>query len=263
MMLDAHPEMAIPPETHFIPDLARELKPGFDRDRFADLVTEHRRWGDFHLEEADLRSRLHDGDADTIADGLRTFYGLYAEAHGKSRWGDKTPKYLTKMRRIASVLPEAAFIHLIRDGRDVALSKSDRSGRPASKSARIWRRRIERARTQAQKLDRYLELRYESLVADPEPHLREICSYLQLDFDPAMLRYYERASERLSELGDARRQDKVNPASERRAAHARATRPPDEARVERWRKEMSAEDLQIFEDEAGTLLAELGYPRGH
>jgi hypothetical protein len=72
---------------------------------------------------------------DETGSALRAFYRLYAERHGRARFGDKTPKYLTKMRRIAALLPEATFVHLVRDGRDVALSKSDRSGRPPAESA--------------------------------------------------------------------------------------------------------------------------------
>jgi hypothetical protein len=263
MMLDAHPELAIPPETHFIPQVARRLKGGFDRERFVQLVSAHRRWGDFHIDAAELRARLEERGIDQTGDALRAFYRHYAERHGKTRFGDKTPKYLTKMRPIAAVLPEATFVHLVRDGRDVALSKSDRSGRPAAESARTWRRRIERARKQARRIDRYVEMRYEALVEDPEPHLRQICELIRLDYDPVMLTYHERAGERLAELGDAQRGgDDVRPAAGRRAAHAMTTRPPEASRIARWRTEMPASDREAFEAEAGELLSELGYPVG-
>ena len=263
MMLDAHPELSIPPETHFVPQVVRKLRPNFDRDRFVKLVAGHRRWGDFHLDPGDLRTRLDEDRAKGVGDALRSFYLLYADGHGKSRFGDKTPRYLMNMRPIAKALPEAAFIHLLRDGRDVALSKADRSGRPAAESAQLWRDRIAKARRQSRRLDTYLELRYEELVEDPEPNLRRVCEAIELDFDPVMLRYHEGAGERLAELGDAfRSEDDVRPAADRRAAHEMTTRPPERGRVARWRTEMPAADREAFEREAGELLAELGYPVG-
>ena len=54
--------------------------------------------------------------------GLRAFYAPYAERFSKKIVGDKTPLYILHMSRIQRCLPEARFIHLIRDGRDVALS---------------------------------------------------------------------------------------------------------------------------------------------
>ena len=74
------------------------------------------------------------------------------------------------MRLIADLLGEARFIHLLRDGRDVAVSRRRRGmgeHKPITDAAERWRRRIMRARQQAKRLgDRYLELRYEDLVVD-------------------------------------------------------------------------------------------------
>lgn len=57
-----------------------------------------------------------------LAEGVRLFYRLYARRHGKARWGDKTLLYRLHLTEIEKILPEAHFIHSIRDGRDVALS---------------------------------------------------------------------------------------------------------------------------------------------
>jgi len=169
------------------------------------------------------------------------------------------------MTRIGELLGEARFVHLIRDGRDVALSRRRRgmgAGKPMADTARLWRRRIEGARGQAKRLDgRYVELRYEDLVADPESELRRICELIELDFDPSMLDYHRRSGQRVAELGDlaAEGERRGRSADERRAAHALAVGPPDAARTEAWRAEMSDEDRAAFEAEAGTLLRELGY----
>jgi hypothetical protein len=263
LMLDSHPELAIPAETHFVPELLERDAERRSADELVDLIVAARSWGDFGLEEERLRAAAT--GAQGAADVLRAFYGLCAEREGKRRWGDKTPGYVKRMRPIGAGLGEARFIHLIRDGRDVALSRRARGmgdEKPIADVADLWRRRIENARRQAKRLrGRYLELRFEDLVAEPERALREVCELVELDFDPAMLAHHQRAGERISELGDldAEGVRRGRDAGERQAAHALAAKPPSGARTEVWRTEMGAAERAEFEAVAGGLLAELGY----
>lgn len=265
LMLDAHPELAIPPETHFVPALIERGGAGATADDLVDEVLGARGWGDFGLEPSQLRESVKALDRPDPAAVLRAFYGLYAEGRGKPRWGDKTPIYVKEMRTIAGTLEEARFVHLIRDGRDVALSRRKRgmgAGKPMADTAERWKRRIEGARRQAKRLrGGYLELRYEDLVADPEPALRRICELIELPFDPAMLRHHQGAGERLAELGDLSSSEgrQARDSGERQAAHALASQPPTSARTGAWREQMAEADRLEFERVAGALLAELGY----
>ncbi len=268
LMLDAHPELTIPPETHFVPELiAAARRRRATPEELVEIVVAQRQWGDFGLDAEELRRRLAALDPLTAGAALRAFYGLYAERVGKPRWGDKTPIYVEHMREIAGALPEACFVHLIRDGRDVALSRIRRAldePPPAGRIAQAWKRRITAARKQARRLDHYIELRYEDLVAETEPALRRVCEFIDLGYDVAMLDYHRRAGERLSEMaGDlpARGGKALRPGSERLAAHALAAEPPRAERVGAWREEMRPEDVAAFEDAAGGLLEELGYDR--
>jgi hypothetical protein len=169
------------------------------------------------------------------------------------------------MRQIERWIPEAAFIHMIRDGRDAALSRSARMLKdkpPMAKVAERWKSKIERAREDARRLRRYTEIRYEDLVTDTEPVLRSVCELVELEWDPAMLRYHETAAERLEamhrdlpeEPGRPRR-----PADHRLEAHKLAMKPPDPTRLARWKREMDAADVAEFERVAGELLAAEGY----
>src|SRR5947207_10054330 len=62
LMLDAHPDLAIPPETHFLPKLIRLVQEADEaedaRAAALEFITTHRRWPDFGLEADDLRERL-------------------------------------------------------------------------------------------------------------------------------------------------------------------------------------------------------------
>jgi hypothetical protein len=265
LMLDAHPEMAIPSETHFIPDLIKAYRlESATPERMCEVVTAHRRWGDFHLDPEELLERFRAIDPINPGDAARAFFRLYAEREGKTRWGDKTPGYVREMHRIESVLPEARFVHLVRDGRDVALSVLGMNWGPSTvpEAAFRWKKRILRAREQAPRIGHYVEIRYEDLVRDTEATLRGICEFVDLPYDEEMLRYHEHASERLQEKARDldRGPDKAPQTAEARLeSHAHATQPPDPERIERWRTDMSVEDRAVYEELAGDLLADLGY----
>jgi hypothetical protein len=265
LMLDAHPQLAIPSETHFIPEVIEAVdERGTGPDRLIELLVAHRRWGDFDLEADDLRERLVALDEPfTAAEAVRAFYRLYADKEGKPRWGDKTPGYLRKMRTIQAALPEARFVHLIRDGRDVALSVLEQQFGPQTieAAAELWRERIARARAQRPWLAHYIEVRFEDLVLDTEATLRTICEFIELPFDAAMLDYHERAARRLQEKARElkRRHGGTQSAEQRLRSHHKTLEPPNPSLVAGWRTKMDPSDRRTYEQLAGELLAELGY----
>jgi hypothetical protein len=92
-----------------------------------------------------------------------------------------------------------------------------------------------------------------------------VCDFIELDWEPAILDYHERSGDRLQEMaralpGDGRAKELS--VERRMATHAMTTKPPSADRVARWREQMSAEQRAEFEQIAGDLLSELGYPTG-
>ena len=271
LMLDAHPELAIPPETHFIPKLAKTLgevpkSVGEDelRRRAHALITEHRRWPDFGLDAHELDRRFDHAEPFNATSALRAFYGLYAEKQRKPRWGDKSPSYVRRMRRVHAVLPEARFVHLIRDGRDVALSQLEvhHGNDEVADAATEWVAGIEKARETGRRIgEEYMEVRYEDLVDDPQPVLERVCELIELRFDPAMLDYHRGAEERMAETVRVldRGGGPAVTAEQRAAQHANVSKPPQRERAGRWRRDMTPEQREVFEGVAGGLLRDLGY----
>jgi Sulfotransferase family len=266
LMLDSHPALAIPNETQFLPGLQRALEHAADPSTVVlDAVVTHPRWPGFGLDPDALRERLLSAPDATLGDALRAFYSMYAAKHGKPRWGDKTPDYVLHMPTIAELLPEARFIHLIRDGRDVALSVIPMWFGPASleEAAHWWVGLVTKGRHDASTVD-CIEVRYEQLVSDPEEQLRRVCAVAGLDFRVEMLHYDLRTMDRLTEMaGDVRRAASVDPdarADQLARNRARLSEPPDTLRVGRWRTEMTADEQRRFTEIAGDLLEELGYP---
>ncbi len=270
LMLDAHPDLAIPPETHFVPDLIDTIDGGASPEQAVETMTAVRQWGDLHTDPADVVALWKQLDSFESGPALRAFYEMYAERQGKPRYGEKTPAYVKNMIKIEGAMPEARFIHVIRDGRDVALSRwkrtlGDKAPAPASQVAETWQRRIRRAQRHGRKVSNYLELRYEDLVTDTEPNLRRIAEFLELPWNPVMLTYYEHAAERMSEMArdlPAIEGKPTRPGEERMQAHAMTQKPPDPSAMYRWKEKMSPEDVAAFDAAAGELLEDLGYEVG-
>jgi LPS sulfotransferase NodH len=253
-MLDSHPDLAIPPETYFIPRLAREwqqrvLRSEADVARFVDALTGtngYKQMGTpVHLLRASLIGSLPTG----YADAIRSVYALYSERRGKRRYGDKTPAYVLEIDRLSALFPEAVFVHIIRDGRDVAMSFVDGGwADDLAQAVLYWKLQVSRGRASGRRLapGRYVEIRYEDLVADPASTLSQVCRSIRLTYNEAMLEYRTSADRWVAST----------PVPERHTSLA--LRPTLGLRD--WRTQMSAEDAGVLRMLAGSLLGEMGYP---
>ncbi|MBU4260897.1 MAG: sulfotransferase [Proteobacteria bacterium] len=265
LMLDAHPQLAIPSETHFLAGILEHPPEGVGE--FIAMLTAAHTWGDFHLDAMALAADMAAHGPFVLAEAVRVFYLAYAARFGKSRWGDKSPPYVQYIAALHSLLPEARFIHMIRDGRDVALSFRDKWFGPAGQgmeaSVVFWRDRIINARLQAASLPAgvYFEVRFEDLLAEPEAVLRRVCQFLDLPWSEAMLDYHRNADLRLGEMGD-RTDGEGNvliPREQRLSIHKHTMRPPDPSQAGKWRAAFTPAEIDVFHLHAGDLLAELGY----
>jgi hypothetical protein len=266
MMLDAHSELTIPPETHFVPDAIKAAKAdGATPESVLGAMKEHREWDDFEISDEEMLARLKALPKLRPGPAVRAFYEIYAERQGKPRYGEKTPTYVQKMRLIQRALPEARFCHVIRDGRDVALSVLDRTVRDltAGDVAARWKKKVTKAREDSPTIKHYMEIRYEDLILDTKPVLLEVCDFFGLEWEDELLTYHERSKDRLQEMartlpGDDKAKELT--VERRLATHEMTTKPPSADRVQRWRKQMPEEQRLQFEGVAGDLLSELGYP---
>lgn len=266
LQLDAHPDLAIGPETgigFLVEDLSRH---GAGPAETAAAIAALETFPDLRLDRDELEALLYGVSPWNLADGVRAVLGADAARHGKPRWGEKTPTHARVADRIAALLPEAHVVHVIRDGRAVLASIRDLHFAPGDGSieaiARDWQDTIRALRSAAASgaVPNYTEVRYEELVVHPEAELRRVCERLALAFHPAMLHAHERARERFDALPDVRRAGAVSRTREQRwALHRLTATPPDPGRAVHWRRTLPPEDVARFEAVAGPLLAELGY----
>lgn len=249
VMLDRNSQLALPDESFFVPQLAHRHGRRPEIDDFVDDVDRLQTLREWGLSREDIRRRLRPGM--TTGEAIATIYEAYAERQGKPRWGDKTPMYMQHIPLLERVFPDARFVHLIRDGRDAAMSflampegivtRTWAHPRSVAEFACQWRIEVEAAQQLGRRVgDRYLELRYEALVADPTRELRRICAFAGIPWEPEMLAY---------------------PGSvdvSRKPHQQRLLQPPTPG-VRSWRAELPAADALAFEEVAGDLLRRLGY----
>jgi hypothetical protein len=262
-VVNAHPQVAIPHETHWVPDFFQKrvgLTPdGLVTPELIDRLVAHRKFPKLGVSRQQLEGLLGAGAAVPYARFVTGVYDLHGQGQGKALVGDKTPEYGRKIRTLHGLWPEAKFVHLIRDGRDVCLSHLNWQVKAAKLSRRLrtwdedpvstaavwweWNVRLVREAGGALGPGLYHELRYEALVARPEEECGKLCAFLGLPYDAAMLRFHEGRT-RADPTLDAKR----------------AWRPITPG-LRDWRTEMPAEGQERFEASAGDLLGELGYPR--
>jgi Sulfotransferase family len=269
LILDAHSELAIPPETGFL-TISETLTGRGDklREKFFDAVVNFSApapsWPDFEIPGETFRDALSVIEPFSIADGYRAFYQLYAARHGKPRWGDKTPVYCRHIKPIRRVLPEARFIHIIRDGRDAALSLRRMWFSPGweiETQAAYWRDCVLGARQAGIGCPDYMEVRYEELVLNTRETLERVCAHVGLTYEDSMLSYYKHAPERLQEHKGRSLPDgtPLLTQEQRIQQQRRTTQPPDPTCVFAWKRSMDTEERERFQLVAGDLLKDLGY----
>lgn len=251
IIFDAHPDLAVAHEAHFVADLAvrrPQLLSAFDADSYLAGLEANSNFQRLEVPSAAVRSAV--SGVTTYSDAVRATFSVLAGQRGKRLYGDKTPGYLVHIPMLARLFAEARFVHIVRDGRDVALAYVERpewGPTTIGAAAWNWRSRLTRARRAGRALGpgRYVEVRYEALVSDPEPTVREVCAFLGISFHPEMLDHTGRGRELSRRAGTPE-------------AFTSLSRPITPG-LRDWRSQMSPAEVGLFEAVAGDLLTELGY----
>jgi hypothetical protein len=188
----------------------------------------------------------------SYTDFLKFFMESIAKNQGKQRWAEQTPYNLFHMDILSKAFPDAKFIHVIRDGRDVAISRR-KLGWTGSRSkdkmkillaaALSWEFCVKKAQFFGYRLgDNYKEIKYEELVAAPEDTLRSINDYAGITIEKEKINNCQ-----IGSLGKGNTifQDNMEGISTKG--------------VNRWKTELSEEEKKILNIAIGKTLNQLGY----
>jgi hypothetical protein len=227
-ILGAHPHVAsVPSESHLFSHGIAPLFELFQHSLRSSTTT-----GRVYVE----RGVALDGARD-LCDAV---FGGFLDP-GTDRLVERTPLHVLHLDLISEIYPDAQVVHIVRDGRDVALSVAAQNWGPSGikDAAAEWRSSIRAAREAGLPESSYRETRYEALLQDPGAAIVELYSWLGLPADDETVRAAVAESQVATNLGSN----------------------PSGTGVAKWRDAYSASDLAAFEQVAGDLLDELGYPR--
>ena len=182
-----------------------------------------------------------------VAAFINNFLMRYAARRGKPRWAEKTPKNIVRITYLFRLFPDAQFVHMVRDPRDVYCSVREKARTSAphwssdtpKKVAHSWVQFVESGLAWRSHSTRYLEVRYEDLACDPETAMRGVLTFLGEPWHDSVL-------EPNDQLATDSPLTNVN-----RAVFTTS--------VGRWRRELKAEDVYVIEAIAGACMRDLGY----
>ncbi len=235
LMLDSHEHIAIAQETGFMRAVSAQTQIPFWK------------FG------AEWFGRLGWSDEEFAAE-LGAFYnGLFmrfAQEQGKQRWGDKTPYHTWHMPEAARIFADAKFIAIVRHPGAVASSLHDRFKYEWPQAVNHWvRSNLELLHRAPELGDRLVVCRYEDMVLDPEPTMREVLGWLDEPWSPRVLEHHVVHSERGTPA-------KVE-------GSTRSDEPIDVSRISKWTERMDPEGYRVLRQRATKLSKFFGYTVDH
>lgn len=235
-MMTRHPDTFVFPETHWIPKLAevfgRQAVPVENLLDIVERTTHVTGKPTTAMDRGRFVARVGAGREMTVRAFCDEIGRMFAEDAGKRFWADKTPDYNGQMTLLQQLWPETRFIHILREGTKVADSmmrhpgfqvmaalneiswcpisyngyhqQAQRRETGPADFTTLWHDRLKRTLDEASRLapERYLEIRFEDLVADPHRILAQLAVYCHLSVDPTWLT-------EASALIDPRRQKRI------------------------------------------------------
>ncbi|WP_197046710.1 sulfotransferase family protein [Oceanobacillus salinisoli] len=211
-ILTSHSDISIPPESYVLGSMVRKYQ-SLNFLNWEELVKviigeleAHPQFSTWEISLDPIYKRLLSLDSNkrTLANIIDLIYCFYSEQKfpGFKIWGDKTPLNTLNLKWIDKVFSKAKYIHIIRDGRDVVCSYKKANLYNIEEASCRWNKSIELSRSfgKSKSPDRYMEVRYEDLVRNPENEIKSICEFLQIEYNVNMLNFQRN----FNKLGDTK-----------------------------------------------------------
>lgn len=231
-MLNNHPNIFSGPETHFFID--------------EDFI----KYRDKLIEKYAYRIREYNEDAvsevnEMYRGMINNFFSKYMKKNNKKRWAEKTPYNIKHIDFLLEVFEgNIKFIHMIRDGRDVAASLLTMPWGPPTieGAAESWNSIIENSRKHLEK-KYFIEVKYEDLINNEVKVLKRVCKFLKEDYDGRMLDYYKD-----DDLGGSKE-----------SSYKQIKQPLYKNSIGRWQNDLTESQIDIFMNIARKSMRSLKY----
>jgi len=260
LLLSQSPDLHMTLESGFIPDLYEK------RHDYGNFTEPKQRWffirdlqttnatsntvafDIFGLTDMQAENSIKQAAPTNYAGAIDALFSETAQTNNKSRWGNKTPKYVHSIGLLVELFPKAKIIHLIRDPRDVAASiKRVGWTHTIKEAATFWNKRVSDG-LKGRKFDdnTYYELKYESLLEQPDKTLEDLYNWLDIDFSTEVIDQYQQDKNRTSIEKHKDLFDLIG-------------KPIDKSRAYAWKKSMSKADIAEIEQVNKDLIQKLHY----
>ncbi len=267
LMLNKHSNMSVPPEAGFLAWLYDEYKDftftAQSVDNFVYALGNTTKIEHWHLDYDALKNFIiseKPNDFSSFMDCVYLYYSKYNLSKEVEIFGDKNNFYLNKIDLLSKLYCDAKFIHIIRDGRSVAVSYKDLNKKKMSSEyapdlpgeietiAKEWCDNIEMINTSFDSLNanQHYTVRFEDLISKPEEYLRDICDFLNIGYDKEMLNYFQTTENNGLEPEDFLQWKSKN------------KMPLQEEEILKYKK-LSQSDLESFEDLTKSILIQYEY----
>lgn len=249
-------EIAIPPETEILPTAmlqftAMQELGWVNLSRLVISLQENS--FNFPLWEMDLNpvylaAKAVPPQEQSLARLIDLLYMGYADAHFPDAicWGDQTPDNFLYYHWFLSVFPQAKYLHVLRDGRDVVASLLKMKNHSLDYAVGRWQQSIHNADKISAQVPKsnYMELRYEDLVTDTASSLQRVCVFANIAYVPDMLEYWRSTT---------------TVEHQRYTHHENLAKPVFTSSIGRWKERLSPEQQQAVQAQCAPLLQRYGY----
>lgn len=269
LMLDAHSEVTVPPESGFMIWFYQKYKCWHINGSYEEMIKEFitdlktaKKINNWRFNFNSLNEFLTVKHSENYTELINDVYTYYALELGKEikLFGDKNNFHLNHIREITEIYKHAKFIHIIRDGRDVACSYKELNNKKINSEfapklsdniediADEW---LENNNLILNDLEKYsspknfISIKYEKLVKESCKTLKRACDFLDIDYQSRMLNYYKNSK---SFEPDEFLQWKAN-----------TKKPLQENKIKRYITDLSPIEIELFNRKASSLLNRFGY----
>ncbi len=269
VILNTHKELSLPHEFQIVDILFTIFKdsnfnaPGV-LDKFLDYIYSTERLRRLNVPRETFENVLSCQDLLDKATIVHSYFESYLKSRNEprgTRWGDKTIGTIAYIDEILEMFPNAKFIHIIRDVRDVVCSMKERVYKfkfPKSKlhythnvigGAYVWKQsEAFIQRNSNLNNSNYIKVSYSSLIAETEEVLRDVTQFLDIPFDKNMLEYYRHNSENGS-----------IPEKSIKGWHENTFKPPQQNKIARYKLELNDIEIKTINFLAAKELKDNGF----
>lgn len=245
LILNTHSQIVVPREAFFLMPLLKKkylnrFISGSTLKSFnnyllskADIKSTHLKTTYVDGNYNDILSQLAQRGKLRLRDLIDEIFFSYCRSEGKSIWGNKTPSFFRKIDILYALFPDAKFIHIVRDGRDVfnSFRKIDLSMNNVSVMALDWSYKLFRIEKSLNKIppSNKVTIRYEDLLNKSEVTVRRICSVIGVKYENSMLDFYKSSHKHTSQT------------------HSKLIfMPLNEKNMYKWKKTLAPREVKIF-----------------